>query len=118
MALHEAGIMVGQELVRQAQIGILSTEKTGRHYPALANQSSAPGEFSANQSGALLNSIDFRVEGDDLIAFFATSEHAGYQEYGTSKMAPRPNLEMAIEQSDDTIKSILEQLIWRALGGD
>jgi hypothetical protein len=33
-------------------------------------------------------------------------------------MAPRPNLEMAIEQSDGTIKNILEQPIRRALGGD
>lgn len=41
-----------------------------------------------------------------------------YQEYGTSKMAPRPNLEMAIEQSDGTINNVLEQPIRRALGGD
>lgn len=71
----------------------------------------------ANQTGDLLNSIDFRVESDDVIAFFATSDHAGYLEYGTSKMAARPNLELAIEMSDETIRSILDQVIWTALGG-
>jgi hypothetical protein len=32
-------------------------------------------------------------------------------------MAPPPNLEMAIEQSNGTIKNILEHLIWRAHDG-
>lgn len=116
MALDEAEHMVGQTLVRQAQIGILNGAKSGRHYPGLPNQSSAPLEYSANQTGDLLNSINYKVEGEFLI-FYSDSDHAGYQEYGTAKMAPRPNLEMAIDDSDGTIRNILEQILWRAISG-
>lgn len=116
IALDEAAHMVGQTLVRQAQIGILNGAKSGRHYPGQPNQSSAPLEYSANQSGNLLRSINYRVEGE-LLIFYSDSDHAGYQEYGTPKMAPRPNLEMAIDDSDDTIQNILEQIIWRAISG-
>lgn len=108
--------MVGQELVRRAQTGILTGPKSGRHYPGQPNQSSGPGEYAANQTGDLLNSINFKVEGD-LLVFYSDSGHAGYLEYGTSRMAERPNLWMAIEESDETIKNILEQLIWQAIAG-
>lgn len=115
-ALHEAATMVGQELVRRAQTGILTGPKSGRHYPGQPNQSSAPGEYAANQTGDLLNSINFKVEGDMLV-FYSDSGHAGYLEYGTVKMAPRPNLEMAITESDGAIRNILEQIMWRAISG-
>jgi hypothetical protein len=114
--MDEAAHLLGEQLVRQAQVGILTGPKSGRHYPALRNQSSAPGEYSANQSGDLLRSIDFSVSGET-ISFHATSDHAGFQEFGTSRMAPRPNLEMSIEDSDGIIREIIEQAMWRAFGG-
>lgn len=117
VALADAGHLIGEELVRQAHNGILNTAKTGRVYPGLPNQSSAPGEYSANQSGDLLGSINYELHGIDYITFFARSGHAGYQEYGTSKMAPRPNLEMAIEESDEFILATLGEVVMRAMGG-
>ena len=62
-AISQAGNMAGQEIVKRARDGILSGAKSGRHYPGLPNQSSAPGEYSANQSGDLLNSINYRMSG-------------------------------------------------------
>lgn len=115
--LDEAAHLVGSTLVKHVKDQILSGEKSGRHYPGLPNQSSAPGEYSANQSGDLLNSIDYRVEDVGLVDFFATSGHAGYQEYGTSKMGARPNLWMAIEECDSEIKQILTDVVSTALGG-
>jgi len=108
--------MIGRELVREARAGILTGPKTGRHYPNLPNQSSAPGEFSANQTGNLLNSINWRMSGADYLAFYATSDHAGFQEHGTSKMGARPNLKMAIDNADGLIKNILDQVVLRAIG--
>ena len=115
-ALDDAAHMIGEELVRRAHDGILNGAKTGRHYVGQPNQSSAPGEYSANQTGDLLNSINYEVHGD-YITFFARSGHAGYQEFGTIKMGARPNLEMAIEESDGFIRAILEQIVMTALAG-
>lgn len=115
--LNEAATMIGNELVRRARTGILTGPKTGRFYSGNPNQSSAPGEFSANQTGNLLNSINWRMSGSDYLAFYSDSDHAGFQEYGTSKMAPRPNLKMAIDESDGFIRSVLDQMIMRTIGG-
>jgi hypothetical protein len=104
--------MVGTE----ARDGILVDPHCGHHYPGLPNQSSALGEYSANQSGDLLNSINFSPDSEG-VEIFATSGHPGYQEYGTSKMGARPNLKKAIDESDPFIKQILEDVIGKALGG-
>ena len=116
-AKREAGSMIGAALVKRAKEGMLTGPKSGKHYPRLPNQSSAPGEFSANQTGRLLNSIAWRMSGSDYLSFYATADHAGFQEHGTSKMAPRPNLKRAIDESDGLIRNILEQIIWRAIKG-
>ena len=115
--INEAAHMIGNELVRRARAEILTGTKTGRSYPGLPNQSSAPGEYSANQTGDLLNSIEWRMSGSDYLSFYATSPHAGFQEYGTVKMDPRPNLKMAIDESDGLIRELLEQIVFRAMGG-
>lgn len=133
--LDEAGHMVGQQLVRQAREGILNGAKSGRVYDTLfftigtgpgrrvisygsrgAHQASAPGEYSANDTGNLVGSIDYTMSGDTL-SFHSTSPHAGFQEEGTDRMAARPNLLKAIEDSDGIIRNLLEQIIWRALAG-
>jgi hypothetical protein len=54
-----------------------------------------------------LSSPDCLLAG--MLVFYSDGGHAGYLEYGTVKMAPRPNLEMAITESDDTIRNILER---------
>ena len=103
IAVSEAGHMAGQEVVKRVRDGMLTGPKSGRHYPGLPNQSSAPGEYSAVQTGDLLNSVNYRMSGGYL-AIYATSGHAGYQEYGTSKMGARPNLKKGIEESDSLIR--------------
>lgn len=131
--LEESAHMVGEQLVRQAHEGIMNGPKSGRVYDTLfftlgsgpgrmvipygsrpAHQASAPGEYSANDTGNLYGSIGFSVSGDT-ISFHSTSPHAGYQEDGTDRMAARPNLMNAIEDSDGIIRNLLEQIIWRAM---
>lgn len=114
IAVSEAGHLAGAEIVKRVRDGMTTGPKSGRHYPGLPNQSSAPGEYSAVQTADLLNSVNYRVSGGYL-AIYATSGHAGYQEYGTSKMGARPNLKMGIEESDPLIRSIIDQAVMRAL---
>ena len=134
IGISEAGHMVGQALVKRARDGILSGSKSGAYYDTLfftigsgagrrivaygsrpGHQASAAGEYSANDTAGLLNSIAYRMQGS-FISFYATSPHAGYQEYGTDKIAARQNLKKAIDESDAEIRAILQQIVFRALG--
>lgn len=119
IAFVEAEHMVGRALVRRVQIGMTSGAKSGRVYahPGKGTYTaSAPGEYSAVVSGQLYGSINYQVSGS-YISFYATAAHAGYQEFRTSKMEARENLKRAIDESDGEIKSIIDQVLWRALGG-
>lgn len=117
-ALSQAGELVGKALVKRVSDGMRSGGKSGRvyrHPKGGTYQASAPGQYSAIVSGALIGSINYQVSGGRFLRFYATAPHAGYQEYGTSKMAARENLKRAIAESDAVIQSILEQIIWRAI---
>lgn len=118
IAISVAAHEVGQTLVRQVQIGMTTGPKSGRIYSHPRGgtyRASAGGEYSAVVTGDLLNSINYRLHGSDQIVFYATSDHAGFQEFGTSKMAARPNLAMAIQDADGEIRKRLEAIIWRAI---
>lgn len=117
LGLTQAGNMVGQELVKRVKTGMLTGPKSGRIYARRGGtyQASAPGEYSAVVSGDLIGSINYRMQGIEYLAFYATSDHAGYQEDGTSKMAARENLKRAIRESDPVITGILDQVVWRAI---
>ena len=115
IGVSQAAELAGQALVRQAQAGITSPPKSGRVYGA--HQASAPGEYSANKSGDLLNSVDYEVSGKEYISFHATSGHAGYQEDGTSKMAARPNLGNALRDADAEVTSLIGQIIFQKISG-
>lgn len=125
--------LVGKALVRRAQAGIRAGKSgntyetnfftigsgAGRRIVAYgsrpAHTASAPGEYSANDKGDLAASINFQPAANGL-KFYATSAHAGYQEFGTDKFSGRKNLERAILESDGEIQTILTQIISKALG--
>lgn len=109
-ALH----MTGRVLVKHVQDGMRTGAKSGRVYGS--HQASAPGEYSAVRTGNLIGSINYRVSGATFVAFYATSDHAGYQEWGTRKMAARENLGRAIRESDGEIRNIIDLCVRKALG--
>jgi hypothetical protein len=116
-------------VVRQAQQGILNGSKSGRVYTTYfrsgprgvfpvgsrpPHQASAPGEYSASDTGALAASIS----GSNTIMQMrvsATAPHAGYQEYGTSRMQARPNIGNAVRDSEGAVTAVLGQWVWRAI---
>jgi len=118
IGLRQAGSQVGQALVKRVGDGMRSGPKSGRTYRhpnGGTYQASAPLEYSAVVTGDLIGSINYRMSGAGYLSFYATAAHAGFQEYGTSKMGPRENLARAIDESDGIIRDILDQIIWRAL---
>lgn len=109
IGVEQAGHMAGQILVRQFQKGILNGPKSGRLYNG--HQASAPGEYSANKSGALLRSGGYEMRGGRFLHFYSRGcGHAGYQELGTSRMAPRPNLGNAVRDADGAVHRVLGQI--------
>lgn len=71
-------------------------------------------------TGALLDSEDVLVEGDS-VSLVATSDHAIFVEFGTSRMAAQPYMRPAIDtKSDEAIKITAKEtdaIIKRAANG-
>lgn len=119
IGLSQALNVVGRTLVKHVGDGMKNGPKSGRvyHHPKRGTyQASAPGEYSAVVTGDLLGSINYAVQGNHGITFYATSKHAGYQEDGTSKMEPRENLWRAIQEQEGFIAQVIDITIARSIG--
>lgn len=103
-SLHE----IGQDVVTEATRLINSPPKTGRKYPQLPNQSSAPREAPATQSGKLAKSGGYKVRNPYEMTVGEKVDYAEWLENGTRKMKPRPHLIVAAKnKSQDGICTIL-----------
>lgn len=106
------GVIKAAELVRSEAISlILNTPKTGRIYPrrGIEHQASAPGEAPASDTGRLVNSIRTSYDVAKLTAYIsADANYAGYLEFGTQKMEPRPFLRPALANVRDRVQQLVD----------
>lgn len=112
--------LIGRDLTKIAKKGILDKKKkTGRVYTIykggrlIKHQASAAGEYPANLSGALKNSIGY-IGANSLnrLEFGAGKEsgrvnYAKFLEKGTEKMGARPFLKMAIKSNFRNIENYI-----------
>lgn len=84
---------IGLDLVKTAKSTLTTGAKTGRVYKFRGglHQASAPGEAPANRTGNLRKSLSFKARSHEL-EFGYQAPYGKYLEWGTRKMAPRPNL--------------------------
>lgn len=117
-------------VVRTAQQGIANGSKSGRTYTTFfrtgrnggvfpvgsrpAHKASAPGEYSANDTGKLFASIG-GTNSLFQMRVYANAKHAGYQEYGTKKMGARPNIGNAVRDSNVMVTEVLGRYVWVAI---
>jgi HK97 gp10 family phage protein len=79
------------DVAKEMKKSILSGSKSGRQYfiKGRRHQSSAPGQPPANSTGKLVRSIKV-TKSNSGHEVKIDAEYAGYLEYGTSRMRPRP----------------------------
>ncbi len=71
------------------------------------HQASAPGDAPAVDTGALVNSIKTEADGSNRVLVGTNSEYAEPLEFGTARMAARPFLRPAIENSKERIETVV-----------
>lgn len=109
-AIGHATEMVRDEVNRL----VLETPKTGRlySYRGGVHQASAPGESFANMSGnALASTVTYQENNGMTGVVSAEAEYAGFLEFGTTKMAPRPTYRPALENKTDEIVQTINDKI-------
>ncbi len=114
IGLRAASEMAVQVLVRQTQAGMQGAGG-GRVYGG--HQASAPGGYSAVESGAMIGSVDGEVDGAEQFRFGIGVFYGVYHELGTSKMEPRPNLTLAVNATSGTIQNLLGQITFNMIVG-
>ena len=94
----EAETLDSAEKLKELMVkSITSGAKSGKTYTrnGMSHQSSPPGQPPANDTGELVDSIVVeKRKGFSIVKINA--DYAGYLEYGTSKMRPRPFILPAI----------------------
>ena len=112
------GVIRGTERVHDlATRKIMDPPKTGKKWPGLPNQSSAPGESPATQSGRLQQSGRTRYDQASLTGTAEWSAaHALPLEVGTEEIAPRPFARPSLAESVDGIVADVSDEIRKSLG--
>lgn len=105
-------------LIDEAIKLIKDTPKTGRIYGT--HQASAPGEPPANLSGHLISSFRTQITQTGTVTSVSitnTAKYAGYLEFGTRKMAPRPFMRPAYVNTKEKMIAEITKAFQKAVRG-
>jgi len=135
--LRQGFYFAGKDMVRYCRGMINDKSKTGRLYMLskertvkgikkirkVKHQASSPGQFPANFTGKLNDSIDFEVKGWDEMLFGARDQYTKhgvdygkYLEIGTKRMAARPFLKPTIEARQKNCQGFVVHEVNKAIG--
>lgn len=111
VALHEAASLIASD----SRFRILRGKKSGNIYRVpnakRRYRASAPGEAPANRTGHLASHIQPKLEAADTAEVQVPVVYAGMLENGTSRMAARPFLAVAMDaQRENVVKRLLNAL--------
>lgn len=95
--------------------GILKGPKTGRTYLRgknrnIAHRASAPGEYPATDTGYLASHI-FAQSGSGFSEVGTTARYGPWLEFGTARMAARPWLGRALEETREEVRKAMEKVL-------
>ena len=112
-AIDKMGLAVTSDVKRKIQRG----PKTGEIYNRRGKQhrASAPGEAPATDTGFLANRSIYTSKINSLtVEIGSRSSYAGYLEFGTMKIAPRPSWQPAIEENRAKFNGWIEDALRKA----
>lgn len=115
-ALLRGGLVIEGRAVE----GIIDPPKTGRKYrsrgsKAHMHQASAPGQFPAADTGELHTSITtLPIEPAMRVEVGANTPYAGYLEFGTTRMEPRPFMKPSYDEKAPAIVADVRAAVARA----
>lgn len=112
---HKRAIADGLKLIGKISVDytrqiINSGSKTGRKYKTLPNQSSAPYQAPATQTGRLAASASYVANGADRLEVGESVPYAKFLEDGTKRMKPRLHLVVTANEKAGEALEILERL--------
>ena len=111
-SIRQGFFMLGKDLKATANKNILSKPKGGKVYVTRGpsgrrrrHRASKPNETHANLSGTLRKSLGWKVKGSQSMEFgygivSPAPDYSKFVEFGTRRMAPRPSLQIAINQTN------------------
>ena len=109
------GLIASALIVQNAARGLVQkSPRSGRTYKrrGVQRRASAPGEPPATDTGTLVRNIVADPQPDNNeIAVHVPVEYAGFLEFGTRFMKPRPFLRRALSESVDKILAVIKQSI-------
>lgn len=85
----------------------MAKAKSGIHWPGLPRRSSRPGEYPANQRGALRDSISSDSSATEMTVG-SNVPHSIFLREGTSKMARRKMSDNAMQEAVPRVRSMLK----------
>lgn len=121
--LRDAADIAGQLLTRDVQKGMNEGPQSGLTHPGARRQSSSPGEYPAIQSGQLVGSIDYEVQGSNSLSFGSRGAFNRGYDYalglheGNARVASRPYLTMTVNRTQDEVTRILGETVYRKIVG-
>lgn len=116
IALNAAWKEVGELVTNKLRYIIRNGPRTGRVYTfkGRKHQASAPGEAPANRTGRLARSVGYKASGHHTLVVGEEAEYAGWLENGTKKMAKRPHLTVAVNETQTVTMNTLIKFIAEA----
>jgi len=113
------GIVRATEGLRKEVVKMLAhSSHSGEIYirRGIEHQRSAPGEPPAVDTGRLLNSIRTEFDEKEMVGrVIASTGYAGYLEFGTQKMEPRPFMRPSLENQRDMIMAVVKSDVTAAV---
>lgn len=115
-ALETAGTLIRSKAIENINSGGRSgrTYKRGKKGYHVA---SAPGEFPATDSGALVKDISVERLADSVTIGSRKEPHGYFLEFGTVKMGARPWLRPSAKQEEKNINRLLDTMLGDLLRG-
>lgn len=109
-AVHRSTLRVQTAAVKRIQRGPASGEVYEKYNPRRTHQASAPGQSPMSDTGRLASSVETYVSGLEGWVFTRV-EYGAYQEFGTSRIKPRPWLLPSIEEDAPRFRAELMEIL-------